>query len=545
VRTNSTGPGDAPAAPGPGDAQPASPAPATSGRRGAVASPHHLASEAGLDALRAGGTAIDAALAAAAVLAVVYPHMCSLGGDAFALVRSPAGEVSAINGSGSAPGGVDPVALRRVYRRMPITGPLSVTVPGVLAAWATLLALGGRLGLARALEPAIGHARDGVPVSASLRRALVADQAELASAAGIRDIFLPGGHLPPEGFTFRQPALAHSLEAIADRGADDFYRGKLGEQFVQGMQALGSPLSMADLATHKTVVGEPLSGSYRGWQVLTPPPNSQGFVLLEILAALEGLTTSFDPAGADAPIVAELFRQANADRDRHLSAADVPVATLLSADSVEELRARVRERAKVVRPAHGPPLGRDTVAICATDDSGWAVVLIQSIFHAFGARILEPDTGIIAQNRGAAFSLESGAGNTLAPGRRPPHTLMPVAVMRRGRLAYLVGTMGGKAQPQILAEILARLLDLGQALGDALSAPRWVLGGLEVGSVEGTIRLEGRLGRMRRAFEDGGFPVEILSDFDEEVGQVQAIQAGTDGFVAESDPRSDGAGLAW
>jgi gamma-glutamyltranspeptidase len=348
-----------------------------------------------------------------------------------------------------------------------------------------------------------------------------------------------------EGSVFRQPDLARSLKTLADQGVDVFYRGKLGERFVEGMRALGSPLSMTDLATHRSVVGEPLSDSYRGWQVLTTPPNSQGFALLEILAALEGMTRSIDPAGAEAPMVAELVRHVSADRDQFIADVDVPVARLLSRDHIEEFRARVLGLPGIARRSGPAPLGRDTVAICAADESGWGVVLIQSIFHAFGARILEPNTGITVQNRGASFSLDPHAPNAATPGRRPPHTLMPVVVRRDRRLAYLIGTMGGKAQPQIHVQILARLLDLTEAVGDAVSAPRWVLGGLELGSAEGIIRLEGRLGPMRAAFEDRGFPVEMLADFDEEVGQVQAIQVRTNGFVAMSDPRSDGAGFAW
>jgi gamma-glutamyltranspeptidase/glutathione hydrolase len=302
---------------------------------------------------------------------------------------------------------------------------------------------------------------------------------------------------------------------------------------------------MADLETHRTIVGEPLSASYRGWQALTTPPNSLGFMLLQILGGLEGLVTSFDPAGDGAPIVAELFRQVNADRDRYLGEANLPLAHLLSADHIEALCARVRKPTMPSAGSRHSPLGRDTVAICAADDSGWAIVLMQSIFHSFGARILEPSTGIIVQNRGASFSFDSQSRNVVLPRKRPPHTLMPIFIRRNGGIAYLVGTMGGKAQPQILAQVLARLLDLRQTPGEAVSAPRWVLGGLEVGSAEGIVRLEGRLASERRAFELGGFPVETLSDFDEEVGQAQVIQTGPNGFVAMADPRSDGAGRAW
>ncbi len=518
---------------------------AAHGTRGAVATPHHLATEAGVDAMRAGGSAVDAALAAAAMLAVVYPHQCSIGGDAFALVSDPSGRAVAINGSGRAPRGLDAPAVRVLQERMPLTGPLSVTVPGVLGAWNAIHELGGRLGLAHALRPAIVRAREGAPVSRSLRIALELDLEELVGAPGVPDVFFADGRPLPEGALYRQTALARTLEALAARGVAAFYGGEIGERFVRGMRELGSPLCTTDLAEHETTVGQPLAGIYRGWNVLTTPPNSQGFALLEILAALEGVVPAFDPNGANAPQVARLFRLVAADRDRYLSDGDVPVAELLGADRVAWLRAGMRRHEVEPSLSRAEPLGRDTVAICAADAAGWGVVLIQSVFHSFGARILEPATGIVAQNRGASFSLDPRAPNGLIPGRRPPHTLMPVMVYRDGRLSYLSGTMGGKAQPQIQAGLLGRLLDLHQGPVAAVTAPRWVLGGLEIGSVEGVVRLEGRLGPMRERFERAGFETEVLTDFDEEVGHAQVIKVGAEGFDAAADPRSDGAAAAW
>jgi oxamate amidohydrolase len=515
------------------------------GTRGALATPHRLATEAGLGAIRAGGTAIDAALAAAAMLAVVYPHQCSIGGDAFALVSEPSGRVVAINGSGRAPRALEAAAVRVDHDRMPVTGPLSITVPGVLGAWDTIHGFGGRLGLPSALGPAIARARDGTPVSRSLRLALELDAPTLKAAPGIADIFFADGAPLPESAVFRQPSLARTLAALAAGGVGAFYDGDIGERFIRGLRGLGSPLQTSDLAEHETTSGEPLTGGYRGWEVLTTPPNTQGFILLEILAALEGAVPGFDPTGPAAPRVARLFGLANADRDRLLADSDVPVEALLAPDHVGWLRAAMDRGGLGPQPSRPEPVGRDTVAICAADDAGWGVVLIQSVFHSFGARILEPGTGIVAQNRGAGFSLSPGTPHLLAPGRRPPHTLMPVMVRRRGQVAYLSGTMGGKAQPQIQAELLGRLLDLGHGPAETVNAARWVLGGLEVGSAEGVVRLEARIGSMRAGFEQAGFETEALSDFDEEVGQAQVIAVTDAGFAAASDPRSDGAAAAW
>jgi oxamate amidohydrolase len=515
------------------------------GTRGALATPHLLATEAGLDTIRAGGTAIDAALAAAAMLTVVYPHQCSIGGDAFALVSEPSGRVVAVNGSGRAPRALEAETVRVSHDRMPVTGPLSVTVPGVLAAWESIHGLGGRLGLAHALGPAIARARDGTPVSRSLRLALELDARELAAAPGIADVFFADGAPLPEGAMFRQPNLARTLEDLAAGGVGTFYDGEIGERFVRGLRDRGSPIQTSDLTEHETTTGEPLTGTYRGWEVLTTPPNSQGYILLEILAALEGATPAFDPTGAGAPRVARLFGLAAADRDRYLADGDVPIGALLAPDHVAWLRAAMAHDGLEPLPPRPEPVGRDTVAICAADDAGWGIVLIQSVFHSFGARIMEPGTGIIVQNRGAGFSLTPGTPHFLAPGRRPPHTLMPVMVRRGGRIAYLTGTMGGKAQPQIQAELLGRLLDLGRGPAETVNAPRWVLGGLEVGSVEGVVRLEGRISSMRDRFARGGFETAALADFDEEVGQAQVIAVNAAGFAAASDPRSDGAAAAW
>jgi oxamate amidohydrolase len=515
------------------------------GTQGALATLHRLATEAGLEAIRSGGTAIDAALAAAAMLTVVYPHQCSIGGDAFALVSEPSGRVVSINGSGRAPRGLDATTVRVGHDRMPVTGPLSITVPGVLAAWQSIHGFGGRLGLADAFVPAITRAREGIPVSHSLRLALELDERELATAPGIADIFFANGAPLPEGATLRQPNLSRTLETLATGGVRAFYDGEIGERFVRGLRGLGSPLQTSDLAEHQTTTGEPLMGRYRGWEILTTPPNSQGFVLLEILAALESAAPGFDPIGPEAPRVARLFGLANADRDRHLADEDVPVEALLAPEHVGWLR-RGMDRSGIDRgPSRPEPIGRDTVAICAADNAGRGIVLIQSVFHSFGARILEPGTGIIVQNRGAGFSLSPDSPHALAPGRRLPHTLMPVMVRRGGRVTHLSGTMGGKAQPQIQAELLGRMLDLGYGPAEAVNAARWVLGGLEVGSSERVIRLEGRIDALRGGFESAGFETESLAAFDEEVGQAQVVEVSDRGFGAASDPRSDGAAAAW
>lgn len=258
------------------------------GRRFAIATPVAAASQAGLEMVQAGGSAVDAAIAANAVLTVAYPHMCAIGGDLLALVATPAGEVHAINGSGAAPMRIDVEAIRR-SGAMPTTGPLTISVPGTLAGWSTLLRIGGRLDLATVLAPAIALARGGAAVTTSLGRSLASHAAVVGADPGLREVLFADGRPLGIGATFRQPALAETLETVASDGVVAFYGGALGGRFTERLAVLGSPLRLDDLAAHQTEVTDPLVGGFRGSEVLTVPPNSQGILLLEMLGALEPL----------------------------------------------------------------------------------------------------------------------------------------------------------------------------------------------------------------------------------------------------------------
>ncbi|HVL95255.1 MAG TPA: gamma-glutamyltransferase [Solirubrobacteraceae bacterium] len=399
--------------------------------RYALATPHVAATEAGAAAMAAGGTAIDGALAAAAVLAVAYPHMCALGGDAVALVRRPDGEVVVVNGTGAAPAAADAGAVAaRHAGRMPATGPDTVTVPGVVAAWAAIAGLGARRGWAELLAPAARLASDGVAIAPGLGRAIADQAAQLLRDPGLAAIFLPRGRPLRAGGVLRQPALARTLDVLAAEGAGALYRGSLADSFAAGLSALGVPIDPDDLASHETELAPPLAGGFAGEEVLTSPPNTQGFVLLRMLDGLE-------PDAGDAELVRR-FAAAAAERDATLG---------------------------------DPRAGAgDTVAVVAADEEGHAISLIQSVFASFGAGLLEPATGIVCHNRGAAFSLEPGP-NRLAAGRRPAHTLMPVLTRRGGCLTGVHGTMGGQIQPLIHAQLLLRLA-AGAAAQEAVAAPR-------------------------------------------------------------------------
>jgi gamma-glutamyltranspeptidase len=519
-------------------------------RRWALACPHAFATEAGEQAFRSGGTAIDAALAAAAALTTLYPHMCALGGDLIALVTTPDGRTVAVNGSGAAPRATDTDAVRNRYRTMPLRGAETVTVPGVVAAWETIHALGARRPLAYALEGAIAAAHGGCPVAPSLAAALAENAPLLAADRGLASVFVGSDGPLRAGATLRQPALARSLEAIARAGSRVLYDGPLGTSLVESLRALGSAMTVEDLRTHATETSEPLTRSFRGFEVLTAPPSSQGFVLLEIMAALEALELDgpLDPLGAKAPLLAEASRLATLDRDRYLADprfADVPIDELLGPDHVDEVAARVRVRAdggapsRRARPSVRPD--GDTVAVVAADSEGYGVSIIQSIYFAFGSGILDSATGIVLHNRGASFVLDPAAPNVLAPGKRPLHTLMPVMVRQDGGFTAVNGTMGGTVQPQIHAQVMLRLL-AGSSPADAVGAPRWVVdgGGAERVSVEAPVA-EG----TRSALVAAGYELEHLAALDEEVGHAHSVTVAADGtFAAGADPRSDGAAVA-
>jgi gamma-glutamyltranspeptidase len=517
------------------------------GVRYGIASPHHLATEAGETMLRRGGSAIDAALAAAATLTVVYPHMCALGGDVIALVAEPGGRVRSLNGSGEAARRIAVDELRRRAPTMPLTGAQTITVPGAVRAWESIAEFGARLPFSELLAPAIAHAFDGVPVAPSLGRAIASHSDELGRDAGLAAIFSPDGVALRTGDPLRQPALGRSLEAIATGGADALYTGELGGALIDGLRELGSPLRVDDLAAHATDVAAPLAVKAYGDEVLTSPPNSQGIVLLEVLSALAGLREPPDPLGAHAPLLAELMRLASQDRDAHLADPrhhPVPVETLLGAAHVADLLAQAESGAPARSSTTGARPGGDTVAVVAADADGHAASIIQSVFHTFGSGILEPRTGIVCHNRGACFSLDESSPNVIAPGKRPAHTLMPVLIRREGRIVGAHGTMGGRAQPQIHAQLLLRLA-AGASPADALVAPRWVVGELDAGSRNDVVLLEASApASVQRALPGAGMDVEMLGDLDEQVGHAQIVRVEAGRFEAATDPRADGAAAA-
>ncbi len=524
---------------------------AATGRRWAIATPHTAATRAGAEAFEAGGNAMDAALAAAVTLAVVYPQACGVGGDLFALVaRSEQPEIVAINSSGVAPAAIDPDAVRADHGTMPQHGPLTVTVPGAVAGWKALCDQGARFDWPRHLATAIGYAHDGIPVAPSLAQTL-ADGTELAGDPGIAHVFFPGGAALREGDLLRQPALGTTLEALAAGGPGELYGGDIGRRYAGGLRAAGSPIAVEDLAGHRVELTSPLLGRYRDLDVRVVPPNSQGFVLLEIMAAIERLGIDPDPLGPDAPTIALVVRAARADRDRHLAdplAMRVHPGVLLDDGHLAALCDEVRDGlAGVASPpptAPGGPHHGDTIGLVTADAEGNAVSLIQSLYDGMGSGILEPATGIVAHSRGAQFVLDPEHPNVLAPGKRPAHTLMPAMAHRGDRPAVILGTMGGHGQPQINATNLIRIADMDLSPAAALAAPRWLVGGLDVGD-DWILAEEDVPVAVREDLAAVGLPTVSVPRHSGDLGHAQAIRVLADGsFEVGSDPRADGGALA-
>lgn len=524
------------------------------GDRWAVATPHAAASDSAAAVLRSGGNAVDAALAAAAVLTVVYPNQCSVGGDLLALVGTAEGDVRFVNSSGRAPRALDALSLAAHHDVMPVAGALPVTVPGVVAGWGALADGWGTRPLASTLAPAEAAAREGVAVAPGLARDLAREQQSLVRDPGMRAVFLPEGTLLATGQTLRQRELARTLALIADQGPAAMYGGEVGASLVRLLADRGSTVTMDDLAGHTVELSGAHSARYDGVEYLSSGGNSQGLYFLQALRALDMVREtrgSVDPLGRDAGIVASVLSWAAADRDRYCADpgwASIPVDLLLS-DAYAQRIAEHAISGAVSRSLVQPGASGDTVAVVATDADGTWVSLIQSVFHCFGAMLLDPATGILLHNRGASFTLDPTAPNALAGGKRPLHTLMPVLVRDAGELAGAHGAMGGRAQPQVHTH-MALQLAAGASLGRATSAPRWVLGSMEAGVTAGagTITAERDVpGAGVDAIERAGFSVEKIDASDDGVGHGQLVRRATGGqprLVAATDPRADGSAVA-
>lgn len=456
----------------------------TAGRRSVVIAPHAmvatsqpLAVQAGVDVMRRGGSAVDAAIAANAVLGVVEPMSCGLGGDLFVLGwDAGSGQLYGLNGSGRSPR----QATRRAFRdrgldRIPLRGPLSWSVPGCVDGWFTLHARYGRLAMPDLLAPAIAYARDGFPVSPRIAQSWKRETTLLSEDPGAARAFLPGGAAPRGGQPVTNPDLAGCLEALATEGRDTFYTGRIAEQIGAASQRLGGLLTQADLAAHRSTWVTPLRARYRGTELVELPPNTQGLAVLEMMQILEG----FDLAGMGHNTVDALHHLVEAKKlayeDRAVFCTDPDfgppdLETLLSTERIAAQRARIRSD-RALSAADGMLSHADTVYVTAVDCDRNAVSLIQSLYGPFGSGNVPGAVGFALQNRGTLFSLDPEHPNRLEPGKRPFHTIIPALLTRGGRPVFCFGVMGGDQQAQGQAQVLCNVIDFRmdpQEAGDAL-----------------------------------------------------------------------------
>ena len=519
-----------------------------SGTRGMVVAPHHLAAQSGLAILREGGNAIEAMVAAAAAIAVVYPHMNAIGGDGFWILHAPGTEPVAIDACGAAAAWATCEWYRlQGHDAIPARGPLAAnTVAGTVSGWEAALAIGKRWGgthsLERLLADAVHYAENGVPVTASQHAITGAKRADLEAVPGFARQFLPAGTVPPTGERFVNERLGRTLRRLARDGLDSFYRGPLSNAIAADLARVGSPLSGEDLARHRAQVKTPLELGLRPGTAYNLPPPTQGLASLMILGIFERLGVAEAEGFGHLHCLVEATKQAFMVRDRELgdpACMRNRPEQFLAPDILDAAAAAIDPAVALAWPR--PPDAGDTVWMGAVDGAGRAVSFIQSVYWEFGSGVVLEETGIQWQNRGSSFRLDEGALNRLAPGRKPFHTLNPALFLFDDGRTMPYGTMGGEGQPQTQAAVLTRYAYFGQPLQNAVSAPRWLLG-RTWGEESTTLKLESRFDSgLVTALGLAGHDVEVAGAFDEMMGHAGALVHHPDGAIeGASDPRSDG-----
>lgn len=518
-------------------------------QRGMVAASNPLAAQAGLDVLKRGGNAADAAIATAAVLNVTSPASTGIGGDCFALFHDAAtGQISALNGSGRAPAGLTIDRVRGAgHSVMPIHNALAVTVPGAVQGWADLLARHGRLSLGEVLTDAIYYAREGCPVSPVFGTGWnLPATVDLLRSSPYAGDYLPGGYPPRVGQVVRLPGLASTLEAIADQGPAGFYTGPVADAIVRTLQAAGGVMTHADLAGHISSWDTPIATTYRDATVIECPPNGQGLAALLALNIAEGFHLS--DLAWDSPerfhLLIEAMRLAFADARQYIAdptMQEVPIAGLLNKTYAAHRRELIQYDRAIAPPSFGAPLpGSDTVYLSVVDGEGNACSFINSLYHGFGSGIVAEGTGVFLQNRGAGFSLDPAHPNALAPRKRPYHTIIPGMVQRDGHFWASFGVMGGFMQPQGHLQVISALID------DDLD-PQAALDRLRFCLIDGTpssavLLEEGLPAQTVSRLQNMGHPVQLTTGLDRRrFGSGQIIIRDEAGVLyGGSDPRKDG-----
>jgi gamma-glutamyltranspeptidase / glutathione hydrolase len=518
----------------------------TLAKNGMVASSQPLATLAGVQILMNGGNAIDAAIATAAVLGVVEPSSIGIGGDAFCLFyAAKEKKIRALDASGRSPHAASLEFCRKNgFQEMPQRGIHSVTVPGAVHGWATLLDAYGTTKLGDVLQAAIHYAEDGFPVAELTADQWQESQARLVADEGAAMNYLINGRTPRAGEIFKNPRMARTLRRIADEGPEVFYRADIAEKIVRCSEKNGGLFTVEDLAGHHSDWVEPITANYRGYDIHELPPATQGFVALEMLKILEGF--DLKSSGANSPdtlhLMIEAKKLAFIDRDRHLADRDfmkVPVMDLISNSHADLQRQKIRTNRAATEMVHAPS-GSDTEYVAAADREGNLVSFIQSNFMGFGSGVVEPETAIILQNRAHLFSLDESQANCIGPHKRCVHTLMPGMILRDGKPYAALGLKGGHVQPQVQVQIICNLIDFGMTVQEAISAARFNHIDVEKVALEP---------EFPQAVKDQMFRLgyRITGGTPESFGGAHAIliepQSGA--FVGGSDPRKGGCALGF
>lgn len=524
--------------------------PVTMARRGIVAAPHYLAAEAGIDMLKAGGNAIDAAIATSAMLQVVYPFVCGLGGDTFMLIyEASSGQLYGLNGSGRSP---QTATIKRYddlgYKKMPTYGIHSVTVPGCASGWEAAAQRFGRLGLSQALTPAISYAEEGFAVGPGLHTALSRMNSNPDTHRSWKDHFLPTGTVPAVGSIQRFPTLAKTLRTIARVGANTFYHGEVADQIANFFAKEGGLITREDLAAHQSTWVTPLHTKFADLHIYEMPPNTQGITALQMLCIIDRIPLGSDPLAPETIHAAvEAKKLAFADRATYLTDPAfmrIDPEVLISEDYLTQ-------RSKLIDPAHAQPsvaagsFTGDTIYLCAADKEGNVVSLIQSNYMGFGSGVVVDDTGIVLQNRGAYFSLDPDTANALAPAKRTLHTLIPSMAFRNGRPAMVFGTMGGDGQAQTHLQVYTATARFGLNIQQALEMPRWIHGATDDQEI---LLMENRFPTETiRALQQRGHIVQEGDSWLSTMGYAQGIifDQTTGVMQGGSDPRAEGIAAGW
>jgi len=519
---------------------------------GMAVTPHHLASSSALSILRQGGNAMEAMVAAAATIAVVYPHMNGLGGDGFWLIVPPEGEPIAIDASGAA-GSLASIERYHTQPTIPFRGPqAALTVAGTVSGWQLALDYAAQhftqhLPLTTLLADAIHYAESGIPVTASQAEATLHKADELVNLPGFSDIYYPNNRAPLAGECLYQPDLAASLKLLASEGLDSFYRGNLGQKIAQGMEKLGLPITREDLTEHRAQFKKPLSMKHSSGTLYNLAPPTQGLVSLAILGILDRVDVSECDEIQTIHRIVEATKLAFSLRDQHITDPKeiaLDLQQLLTPAHLDQLSQQLDT--EQATPWGEPLLPGDTVWMGVTDQYGYSVSFIQSIYHEFGSGVVIPETGILWQNRGAAFCLEAGHPRCLAPKKYPFHTLNPAAAKLNDGRTLVYGSMGGDGQPQTQATLFTRYVQQQHPLQAAISAPRWLLG-RTWGNASDSLKLEARFSEETyQGLRTLGHRTERLAAWSEAVGHAGAIVRHPNGLLeGASDPRSNGSAAGY